>query len=170
MSDNPIGKAVENIEHYFSNLDDPGSRADLAATATIQTGLECRIESPDGKAINTDMPESVGGGGSANSPGWHLRAALASCDATLLAMRAARQGVELDQIQVTVETWSDGRGMFLDEGIVAGSTQMRLHFSIRSSSASANEVEELVRWVEAHSPVGSDITRAIELHSTLEIN
>ena len=169
MTDHRIGEAVASLEQYYRNLDDPGSRADLTATATIESGLLCRIESPDGKAIYTDMPEAVGGTNSANSPGWHLRAALASCDATLLAMRAARQGIELDRIQVRVQTWSDGRGMFLDEGIVPGSTKMQLVFTISAARASDDDIRELVHWVEAHSPVGSDISRAIELDSSLEL-
>ena len=42
------------------------------------------------------MPTSVGGSNSSVSPGWYLRAAEASCVATMIAMRAAHQGVDLD--------------------------------------------------------------------------
>ena len=169
MNFKEIGAAVENVESYLRSQTDPGPAADLPATATIEVGLSCRIESPDGTAIYTDMPTSVGGSASANSPGWHLRAALASCDATLLAMRAARLGLKLGSIQVRVEASSDGRGMFLDEGISAGSTDMQLTFTIQADGVSAAEIEALVQWVEAHSPVGTDISRAVELSSTLEI-
>ena len=169
MSNNDIGKVVANVERYLQSQDNPGPRADLPATATIGDGLRCRIESPDGSAIHTDMPESVGGGATANSPGWHLRAALASCDATLLAMRAARLGLELDSIEVRVEASSDGRGMFLDDGISAGSSEVRLHFKIGAGNASAEQIEALVHWVEQHSPVGSDVIGAVSLRSELEI-
>jgi uncharacterized OsmC-like protein len=169
MKLNEIGAAVENVESYLQSLENPGPAADLPATATIENGLRCRIESPDGTAIYTDMPTSVGGSASANSPGWHLRAALASCEATLLAMRAARLGLKLDSIQVRVEASSDGRGMFLDEGISAGSTDMRLSYTIQAGAVSAAEIEALVQWVEDHSPVGTDISRAVELSSTLDI-
>jgi len=145
MSVTEIGKAFENTENCLQSQSDPGPRADVAATATIEDGLKCRIESPDGTAIYTDMPTSVGGSATANSPGWHLRAALASCDATLLAMRAARLGLELDNIEVRVEASSDGRGMFLDE-----------------------EIKALVHWVEQHSPVGADIKRAVDVHSEID--
>jgi uncharacterized OsmC-like protein len=169
MQSSDIGKAVAAVEQLLQSQPEPGPQPDLPATATIEDGLRCRIESPDGKAIYTDMPDSVGGGASANSPGWHLRAALASCDATLLAMRAARLGLKLDGIQVRVEASSDGRGMFLDEDISAGSTGMRLVFTIRAGAVSAAEIEKLVQWVEVHSPVATDITRAVELSSDLEI-
>jgi uncharacterized OsmC-like protein len=115
------------------------------------------------------MPATVGGSATANSPGWHLRAALASCDATLLAMRAARLGLQLDSIEVRVEASSDGRGMFLDDGISPGSSEMCLHFKIGAGSASSEQIEDLVHWVEQHSPVGSDILQAVRLRSEIEI-
>ena len=169
MSNDQIGKAVASVEDYLRAQDEPAPRADASATAIIEDALCCRIESPDGKVIHTDMPQSLGGGASANSPGWHLRAALASCDATLLAMRAARLGLQLDSIEVRVEASSDGRGMFLDEDIPAGSSEMRLYFRIGAGNATAAQIEDLVHWVERHSPVGSDVTRALDLPSELEI-
>jgi len=169
MHGNDIGKAVASVEASLRSQQNPGPCADVPATATIADGLRCRIESPDGSAIYTDMPASVGGSATANSPGWHLRAALASCDATLLAMRAARLGLQLDSIEVRVEASSDGRGMFLDEGISAGSSDMCLHFKIGAGDASAEQIEALVRWVEQHSPVGSDIMQAVNLRSEIEI-
>jgi len=168
MHSSNIGKAVESVEQFLQTQSDPGPRADIPAIATIEDGLKCRIESPDGTAIYTDMPKSIGGSASANSPGWHLRAALASCDATLLAIRAARLDLKLNSIEVRVEATSDGRGMFLDEGVSPGSDEMRLYFKIGASTVSAEQIEALVRWVEEHSPVGTDITRAVDVRSEIE--
>jgi OsmC-like protein len=57
------------------------------------------------------MSRTVGGGATAPTPGWLLRAALASCDATAIAMDAARELVELTDLTVTVESESDFRGV-----------------------------------------------------------
>ena len=168
MHSSDIGKALESVEQYLQAQPEPGPRADVPAIATIEDGLKCRIESPDGTAIYTDMPKSIGGSATANSPGWHLRAALASCDATLLAMRAARLGLKLDDIEVRVEASSDGRGMFLDEGISPGSHEMRLYFKIVASGVSQEQIKALVHWVEQHSPVGADITRAVDVRSEID--
>jgi uncharacterized OsmC-like protein len=169
MHSSDIGKAVESVEQYLQAQPDPGPRADVPAIATIEEGLKCRIEAPDGTAIYTDMPKSIGGGASANSPSWHLRAALASCDATLLAMRAARLGMKLNSIEVRVEATSDGRGMFLDDDVLPGSPEMHLYFKIAATDVSQEAVEALVHWVEQHSPVGSDVSRAVDLRSEIEI-
>jgi uncharacterized OsmC-like protein len=169
MHSSDIGKAVESVEQYLQAQSDPGPRADVPATATIEEGLKCRIEAPDGTAIYTDMSKSIGGGASANSPGWHLRAALASCDATLIALRAARLGLKLNSIEVRVEATSDGRGMFLDEGVLPGSPEMSLYFKIAAPDVSQEAIEGLVHWVEQHSPVGSDVSRAVDLRSKIEL-
>ena len=60
-----------------------------AAVAVLEGGgLRCRAEGPNGAVLVTDMPRPVGGTASAPTPGWMLRAALANCDATVIAMRA----------------------------------------------------------------------------------
>src|SRR5210317_1932572 len=157
MNNSDIRTALVEVETWYRDQAPPGPQADVPATALIEEGLRCRIASPDGRAIHTDMPATVGGGASANSPGWHLRAALASCDATLLAMRAARTGIELDRIEVRVEASSDGRGMFLDDGVSPGSSEMCLYFDIAGEGVSREQIGEMVAWVEEHSPVGTDV-------------
>ncbi len=58
---------------------------------------------------------------SAPSPGWLLRAAEASCVATLITMRAAMLGIDLDTLEVTVDSVSDDRGLLgVDDTVPAG--------------------------------------------------
>lgn len=163
-----IQEAMISVEEHYKDKNETGPRADLRATAVIEDGLRCRIQSADGKAVHTDMSASVGGTATANSPGWLSRAAIASCDATLLAMRAARQGIILDTIEVNVDAMSDGRGMFLDEGFSPGSSEVRIRFSVGAKDVSQEQLQELVDWVVAHSPVGTDIARAVDVSVELE--
>ena len=168
MSLQDIQDAVVSVEEHYKNKPDAGPRADKPATAVIENGLRCRVQSPDGTSVHTDMPVAVGGTATANSPGWLSRAAIASCDATLLAIRAARQGLELETIEVNVEASSDGRGMFLDEGIPPGSTEIHIRFNIVAQHVSRAQLQELVDWVIAHSPVGTDIAQAVKVSIELE--
>jgi uncharacterized OsmC-like protein len=57
------------------------------------------------------MSTGVGGAATAPSPGWLLRASHVACDATLIAMRAAEEGVELSRLEVAVDSESDDRGI-----------------------------------------------------------
>ena len=168
MTLHDIRNKILSLENYFMSKPDRGPKADVPARAVVERGLRCRVYSPDGKSITTDMSASLGGSASANSPGWLSRAAIASCDATLLAIRAAYLGIELDSIEVNVEATSDGRGMLLDEGILPGSAEIRVRFEVGSRKASPEQVRDLVDWVVAHSPVGADISRAVDLK--VEIN
>ena len=95
---------------------------------------------------------------------------MASCDATLLAIRAARVGIQLDSISVQVDSISDGRGMLLDDfpDISPGSAGMKLVFKVASKTATKEQIEELVKWVEKHSPVGTDVMTAVNVKTELE--
>ncbi len=168
MSLTAIQKAIVSVEEYFRDNINTGPRADIRATAVMEGGLRCHIQSPDGKSVHTDMPQAVGGTATASSPGWLSRAAIASCDATLLTMRAARKGIKLDTVEVSVDAKSDGRGMFLDEGFSPGSSEVRIQFSVGANDVTREQLQELVDWVVAHSPVGTDIANAVDVSVELE--
>src|SRR3954454_15501033 len=101
-----IRRAIEKASGYLAENPDAATATDAAATAVREEGLRFRVEGPKG-ALTTDMANSVGGGATAPTPAWLMRAALASCDATLVAMEAARNGVELTDLTVTVDSESD---------------------------------------------------------------
>ena len=95
-----IRSAIEKASGYLAENPDAATGTDAAATAVREEGLRFRVEGPKG-SVTSDMSESVGGGASAPTPGWLLRAALAACDATLVAMEAARDGIELSDLTVS---------------------------------------------------------------------
>jgi uncharacterized OsmC-like protein len=93
-----------------------------------------------------------------------MRAALASCDATVIAMRAAQLGIALDRLEVTVESESDPRGLLgMDDAVVAGPVRMRARVVIAAAGVPAAELHEIVEWAERHSPVGDALRRAVPL-------
>jgi uncharacterized OsmC-like protein len=130
----------------------------LPATARLVEGLKCELRGPYNEQLFTDMPPAMGGGASAPNPGWLLRGALASCTATVIAMRAAKLGMTLSNVEVTVETDSDLRGILgLDENVSARHAAMRMKVKISAPGQSAEAVRELVEWAEAHSPVSCTV-------------
>jgi hypothetical protein len=62
------------------------------ATAVIESGLRSVTKGSHGSGPVCDMPRGIRGYGGAPDPGGFLRVALARCDATVIAMRAAQIG------------------------------------------------------------------------------
>src|SRR4051794_8188613 len=107
MAGDSIRDAIRGATEFLTAHPDQARSTDSVATAKLVDGLIVRVTGPGGESVTTDMVPSVGGTATAPSPGWLLRAAEASCVATLIAMRAATLGVALDVLEVTVDSESN---------------------------------------------------------------
>ena len=165
-----IRQSIEGAIKFFSEHPEQALAMDKAATAVIEQGLRCKVEGPNGAVLISDMPTDIGGGGTAPTPGWLMRAALASCDATLIAMRAAQLGIVLTRLEVRVEGQSDHRGLLgVEDTVPAGPLCIRLHVLIAAADASAEQLHQIVEWAESHSPVGDALRRAVPSTTRIEI-
>jgi len=164
---------VEAIDKLSAAITADPSRArgkNLPATARLTGGLRCELTGPYNERLVTDMPPAVGGGASGPNPGWLMRGAMASCTATVIAMRAAKLGIDLENLEVTAESDSDLRGILgLDEAITAGHGPVRIKVKISSPDATADVLRELVEWADAHSPVTCTVRNAPECRLEIEI-
>lgn len=162
-----IRKAIETASGKLAEHPEMAVGTDAAATAVREEGLRFRVDGPNG-AITTDMSESVGGAASAPTPGWLMRAALAACDATTVAMEAARDGIELSELSVSVESETDFRGVLgVNGGPHPGPLTMRVRIELAAPAASEDQLREIVKRAEAHSPVRDALAR--EMSMTTEI-
>jgi uncharacterized OsmC-like protein len=157
-----IRESILNVRSALASKADAGPAPDRPAVAVMEDGLRCRAEGGDGWAIVTDMPRPVGGGGSAPTPGWLIRAALASCAATTIAMRAAELEIELSRLEVTAESETDMRGLLaVGNGAQPGPASVRLRVKLGAEGADPQRLKELVEWADNHSPVGDCVRRAV---------
>lgn len=164
-----IGDAIRDATKYLTENPDEAAYTDSAAVATLNDGLRITVTAPDGRTVTTDMPKGVGGTDGAPSPGWLFRAALAACDATLIAMRGAMLGVELTEVEVTIDSESNDLGILgIDESVPAGPLLVRTRVKIAAKDADDQEVRKLVEWAIAHCPVCDATKRAVPM--TLEID
>jgi uncharacterized OsmC-like protein len=114
------------------------------------------------------MVASVGGTGTAPSPGWLLRAAEASCVATLIAMRAATLRISLDTLEVAVDSESDDRGMLgMDDSVPAGPLTGRVQVRISAGGVDPSTLDEMARWGVDHCPVCNALERPVPI--TVEV-
>jgi uncharacterized OsmC-like protein len=144
MGTEQIRSAIEKAVDYVTEHPDEARYTDSAAVAILQDGLRCVVTGSGGESVVTDMPSSVGGGGSAPSPGWLFRASLASCTAALIAMRAAQLGVELDGLEVTADSESDDRGILgIDDAVRAGPLSIRIRVRMTSPATDQTGLSQL---------------------------
>ncbi len=170
MSIQQIQEAVNGVIRFFGEHPEKARSEDKPATATVVAGLRCRASNGEGFEMFSDMPQGIGGGATAPTPGWFLRAALASCDATMIALRAAELGIPLTTLEVTVGSTSDDRGMLqIDDAIPAGPLSVRVLVKLGAKDVSEEQLHGLVAWTERHSPVGDAISRAVPLKLEVEI-
>jgi uncharacterized OsmC-like protein len=165
-----IRRSIEAAAAYLTEHPEEAAYSDSVAVARVEQGLRVRVEGPNGESVVTDMPSSVGGDGSAPSAGWLFRASVAACVATLVAMRAAHRAVEVGDVEVTVDSESDDRGILgLDQDVPAGPRSMRI--AVRAATAhgaEARQVEGAVRWAVAHCPVSEAVGRAVPVRLEIE--
>lgn len=170
MSVTHIQQSIDELTTFLSEHPDKCRHPDKATTAVLEEGLRCRVVGPKETTLVSDMPKSIGGGGSAPTPSWFLRAALATCETTVIAMRAAQVGVALTTLAVTVESESDDRGILgMDNAIAAGPLSMRIHIRIGAEGIAPERLREIVSWAQAHSPVGDAIHQAVPSKTAVEI-
>jgi uncharacterized OsmC-like protein len=155
-----IADAVAAASAYLTEHPDEARYRDSAATARLTGGLSVAVTGPGGETLSTDMPKGIGGGSSVPSPGWFMRAAAASCVASLIAIRAAALGLEPGAIEVTVDSESDDRGILgLDDAIPAGALSVKVLVTIADLDDAGRR--DLVDWAVAHCPVTDTIARAV---------
>ena len=159
-----ISDGVAKASAYLAEHPEEARYRDSFARARVESGLVVTVTGPGGESLTTDMPAGIGGTAIAPSPGWFLRAAAASCVASLIAIRAATTGVTLGSVEVEVDSESDDRGILgLDPAIPAGALSAKVVVSIDASGVERVDVEALAAWAVAHCPVTDTIAREVPL-------
>ena len=153
MSNLRARDALERAHKVFLERPSAGRKPNTSATAVWRDGLQCEITGPGGERVVTDMPPPMGGDGNGANPGWLLRASMAACTATVIAMRAARQGIELRSLEVGVNSQSDARGLVGIDGVSTALSTMRMSIKIGADHASEEQLRELAESGQAQSPV-----------------
>ena len=165
-----IAESIRSAREYLSEHPERAKSTDSEARAQLVEGLRVRVDGPNGWTLDTDMASAVGGAGSAPSPGWLLRAAVASCDAVLVAMLAAEEGIELQALEARVTSESDDRGLVGDGdgSIPAGPLCVALQLAIRADGHQKQELQALVERALRRSPVSDALKRQVPVDVSIE--
>ncbi len=153
MSNLRAKEAIERAHRLFSEKPGAAKRPNTTARAVWRDGLLCEVSGPGVERATTDMPEPMGGSGNGSNPGWLLRAGMASCAATAIAMRAATLGIALSTLEVNVQSESDARGLVGIPGVPTALGNMSMSIKIGADGVDEATLRELAAWGEANSPV-----------------
>lgn len=169
--DNPsIARALRRVEEAFARKPALAVHDDTPARARWDGGLQARVELPGGGTLQTDLAPVMGGDGAGVPPGWLMRAGLASCLASAVALRAARLGITLRRLELQVHSVSDARGLLGSEAdVCAGPLSLRLDVAIEADGVDEATLRGLVAWADAHSPVSDALRRAIDPQLRVEV-
>ncbi len=164
MGAEQIRDAIATASAYLTEHPAEARATDSVATARAVDGLVVQVSGPGGHSLTTDMVSSVGGTGTAPSPGWLLRAAEASCVATLITMRAAVLGITLDTLEVAVDSVSDDRGLLgIADDVPAGPLTGRVAIRIEAAGVDPATLDEVARWGVRHCPVCDALERPVPI-------
>lgn len=170
MSVENIRKSIEGMITFLKANPEKAKNKGKAATAVLESGLKVRITGPQDQMIISDMPPTLGGGESAPTPGWFMQAALATCYATGIALKAAQESIELSTLEVSIDAESDARGFFgFDETIKAGPVNVKTSVLIGAKGVEEEKLRELVKQVDKYSWVGNAVRRSVPIKTEVEI-
>jgi uncharacterized OsmC-like protein len=145
--------ALERVKRVFLEKPAAARKPTAQATAIWRSRLKCEVIGPGIEKVVTDMPEAMGGGGEGPNPGWLLRASMASCTATSIAMRAALLGIELRSLEVTVESQMDARGVVGIPDVSTALDDIRMSIKIGADGVDDATLRDVAKLSEAHSTV-----------------
>jgi len=147
----------------------PGVGQGTAKTvARLGAGLACEV-TEGAYALTVGMTEKYGGTGAGPNPGVFGRAALASCLTIGLSMWAARLGVPLTALEVTVEADYDVRGeLGVSPDVRPGYLAMRYSVVVDSPAPRA-EIERLLEIGLKTSSWIDTLANPVPMSGTVEI-
>jgi uncharacterized OsmC-like protein len=103
----------------------------VRGSASVADDLLCNYRQ-DGHEVAMDMGTVLGGAGVAPTPGFYFRAAIAGCAAMGIKMTAAREGMEIEAINVDIEMDFDDSALLGMGTNPAAPLETRLVISLQS--------------------------------------
>lgn len=109
---------------------------------------------------NGEPPVLLGDNEGAN-PVEYLLHALAGCVTTTFVLHAMARGIEIRSLSTELEGDMDLRGLLgLDDSVSPGYEEIRIKMHV-DAACSEEELEDLMRYAEAHSPVCNTVCRPV---------
>ena len=170
-----VADALRRTAGLLRRRPSAGLHDDAPATARWHGGTRIGTRHASGHEAWTDMPPGLGGSNDGPTPGWLLRAGVASCTATVIAITAALEGITLEALEVEVHSRSDTRGVLGLRGedgeeVAAGPRDFRMHVRISAHGTADATLRALVATACRRCPMAGAIQSALPLPVSVEVS
>ena len=123
---------------------------------------------PKAFVMQADEPVVLLGKNTAANPAEHLLHALAACLTTSMVYHAAARGIQIEEIESTLEGDIDLRGFLqLDKQVRNGYQGIKVKFKIKANGPE-ERIQELGRLAAASSPIFDSINKGVPIEVTAE--
>ena len=122
---------------------------------------------PRTSTFRTDWPPEAGGRDSGPTPGELLLAALGACLASTYATRAATDGIDIDELEVTLEAPVDFGGLFELAAVRPGLAGVKATVAVRSEAGDA-ALEALAQSARRTSPVCDTLAGPVAIELSVD--
>lgn len=175
MTTATIASAMQRVRVKLSQRPEGAMHADEPAVARWEHGLRVLSQHANGARVATDMPRALGGNGDEVTPGWLLRAALASCLATRIVMEAAMREIVIARLEVVAVSQSDARGLFgmtdnSGEPVSAGPFAVQLQVRLGAPDFPAEALRTMIEESSRCSPVQCALEGTIPVSLRIDID
>ncbi len=166
MTTEAVARALARATAVLEKRPSAGLHDDAPGLAVWRGGVATVTRHPSGFEAPTDMPGDLGGAGEGVSPGWMVRAGLAACTTTLIAMVAAEEGVKLETLEVRADSRSDTRGALgmteADGSAVYPGPHdgLTMHVWISAPGVSSERLQALVEKANRRAPMSAALRDA----------
>jgi uncharacterized OsmC-like protein len=119
--------------------------------------------------VDADEPVSLLGRDVAPNPVEYILHALAACMTTTIIFEASAAGIEIEELESSLEGDLDLRGsLALSDNIRNGFENIRVNFRVKAD-APKEKLEEIFKLAEAHSSVLDIVSNPVPVAMTMEI-
>jgi uncharacterized OsmC-like protein len=174
MTTATIASALQRVRAVFAQRPQVAVHADDPAIARWEQGLRVVARHANGAHMATDMPRELGGAGGDVTPGWLLRAGLASCLASRIAMEAAEREIAITSLEVVAESESDARGLFgmtdaSGAAVSPGPRAVQMRVRMSAPNVAAETLRAMIEECQRCSPVQVALERAVPVKVQIEV-
>lgn len=138
------------------------------STAHEFSGANQQLSHPKPFVLSADEPAVLLGSDKAANPVEYLLHALASCLTTSMVYHAAARGIQIQEIESTLEGDIDLHGFLeLDKRVRNGFQGIRVNFKVKADVPD-EQLEEIVKLGSGHSPVFDSLTNGVPVSITTQ--